>query len=63
MMPYGKTTYGRSVSPNFVEDVLTNGQLIKTYDVDGVIRQMWQSGTVQVITEDAGNIVITIITK
>jgi len=63
MMPYGKTTLGRSVSPYFVEDVLTNGKLIDSKMVNGVLRETWQSGTVQVITENSRKTVITIITK
>lgn len=53
--------YGRSISPNFVEDVINNGKLIDTPVVNGVQRQIYQSGSVQVVTE--GDIIITIMTK
>ncbi|QOR35922.1 hypothetical protein IMX26_03635 [Clostridium sp. 'deep sea'] len=53
--------YGRSISPNYVEDAITNGKLIDTQVVNGVERQIWQSGTVEVVTE--GDIIITIMTK
>ncbi|MCT4565098.1 MAG: hypothetical protein N4A68_12410 [Maledivibacter sp.] len=53
--------YGRSISPTYVDDVLKNGTLIDTQTVDGVVRQVWESGSVQVVTE--GDIVITIMTK
>ena len=53
--------YGRSISPNFVEDVTTNGKLIDTQVVNGIESQIWKSGTVEVVTE--GNIIVTIMTK
>ncbi|MDQ2088196.1 RHS repeat-associated core domain-containing protein, partial [Herbivorax sp. ANBcel31] len=53
--------YGRSISPNYVDDVIKSGELIDTPIVNGVQRQIYQSGSVQVVTE--GDIVITIITK
>jgi hypothetical protein len=57
----GQKDYGRSISPNFIEDVISNGKLIDSPIVNGVQRQVWKSGSVEVVTE--GNIVITIITK
>jgi filamentous hemagglutinin len=57
----GQVDYGRSISPNFVEDVITKGKLIDTPVINGVERQIWKSGTVEVVTE--GDIIITIMTK
>ena len=53
--------YGRSISPTYVDDVLKNGVVIDTQTVDGVVREVWQSGSVQVVTE--GDIVVTVMTK
>lgn len=61
IMEAGQKDYGRSISPNFVEDAIKNGELIDSPIVNGVQRQVWKSGSVEVVTE--GNIVITIMTK
>ena len=59
--PAGATGPGRSISPNYIEDVLgsTKGSPVK--GPNGEARLSYTSGTVQVITED--NIVITVITR
>lgn len=59
--PAGASGPGRSVSPNYVEDVLgsTKGSPVK--GPNGEPRLSYTSGTVQVITEN--NIVITVITR
>lgn len=59
----GQKDYGRSVSPNYVEDIIKNGELIDSPVVNGVQRQVWHSGSVEVVTEQNGHLVITIITK
>jgi hypothetical protein len=53
---------GRSISPNFVEHVIRDGDATPQV-VDGVVRTIHRSGTVEVVTEDNARIVITIITK
>ena len=55
--------YGRSISPNFVGDVLTRGTVIDQPIVNGVQRQVWRLGTVEVVTEQSGSLVVTIMTK
>jgi hypothetical protein len=60
MMPRGLTTEGRSVSPNFVEDAIRTGTAT-SYEVDGVLRTMHTSGTLRVVTERGGSVVVTII--
>jgi RHS repeat-associated protein len=53
---------GRSVSPTFVDEAITSGtQTFKV--VDGVVRTEHTLGGLTVITEDAGRVVITVITK
>lgn len=59
----GQKDYGRSISPNFVEDVIKNGKLVSEKEVNGVMRQTWKSGTVEVVTEQNGKLVVTIMTK
>jgi hypothetical protein len=59
--PAGATGAGRSISPNFVEDVLTSTRGVPVKGPAGEARMSFTSGTVQVITED--NIVITVITR
>ena len=53
---------GRSISPTFVEDVITNGAR-RNVVVNGVQRTVHTSGSVTVITEEASKIVVTVITK
>jgi RHS repeat-associated protein len=62
MMPRGLTTLGRSVSPTFVEEVIQTGTQSQKF-VDGVLRTAHTSGSVSVITEDGGRIVVTVITQ
>ncbi|UPY81074.1 hypothetical protein FH581_022740 (plasmid) [Leptospira weilii] len=57
MMPQGLATGGRSISPNLVDYVLKSTRPTSVV-VDGVTRQVYQLGSVQVVTE--GNIVVTI---
>jgi hypothetical protein len=50
---------GRSVSPNFIEDVITTGTRTDV-QVNGVTRSIDTSGSVEVVTEGAGRTVITV---
>ena len=54
--------YGRSISPNIVEEVIKSGSKI-THVVDGVVRTEHILGSVHVITENMEKIVVTVITK
>jgi hypothetical protein len=52
---------GRGVPPTVVEDVITNGQLVnEAVAGSGVLRQTWLRDGVQVITEQAGRMVVTV---
>jgi hypothetical protein len=53
---------GRSISPNFIEEVITSGSKT-TQVVDGVTRTVYTSGSVSVVTEEAGKVVITVMTR
>lgn len=55
-------TAGRSVSTNIVEEVIKNGNRT-TRLVDGIVRTEHVLGDVHVITEEAGKVVVTVITK
>ncbi len=61
--PAGASGPGRSISPTYVEDVLTSGQTVRkpVTGPKGEARTSHVSGSVEVITE--GNIVITVITR
>jgi hypothetical protein len=59
--PAGATGAGRSISPNFVEDVLTSTRGVPVKGPAGEARMSFTSGTAQVITEN--DIVITVITR
>jgi len=59
MMPGSLTSEGKSISPNLVEDVIQNGPST-TVTVNGVERTIYQSGTVEVVTEQGGNLVVTV---
>jgi RHS repeat-associated protein len=62
MMPRGLTTNGRSISPEFVEEVIKTGT--QTTEIrDGVPRVVHSSGSVEVVTENGGQIVVTVMTK
>ena len=50
---------GRSISPNFIEDVITTGQRTDVV-ADGVTRSIFRSGSVEVVTEGAGQTVISV---
>ena len=60
--PAGATDAGRSISPNFVEDVIQSGTPSQSV-VDGVTRTIYSAGTVQVVTENGGQIVVKVLTK
>ncbi len=57
--PIGADAPGRSIAPAFVDDVIRNGTKSKVV-VGGVSRTIHTSGTVQVVTEQGGRIVITV---
>jgi len=57
----GELDYGRSISPNYIEDIINTGK-VSTQVVDDVTRTVFSSGTVDVITEQNGKIVVTILT-
>jgi hypothetical protein len=57
MMPSGLSSYGRSFAPQFVEDVILSVKP-QTILVNGIQRQVYVSGTVEIITE--GKVVITV---
>jgi RHS repeat-associated protein len=59
MMPHGLTTEGRSISPSRVEDVIQSGSR-SDVSVGGVPRQVYRSGTVEVVTEQEGKLVVTV---
>ena len=61
MMPSGLSGYVRSIAPAFVEDAIQTGTAT-TRVVDGVTRTIYTSGTVQVVTEQGGKIIVTVIT-
>lgn len=50
---------GRSIAPKFIEDVIKTGTIRKV-TINGVERIIHTSGTVQVVTEQNGKIVITV---
>jgi hypothetical protein len=50
---------GRSIAPAFVEEAISTGTT-STQVVGGVMRTVYTSGTVQVVTEQGGRIVVTI---
>jgi len=57
--PAGAGSAGRSIAPAFVDDVIQKGTTT-TKMVDGVERTIHTSGSVQVVTEQGGKIVVTI---
>ncbi len=58
----GELDYGRGVSPNYVEEVIKAG--VKTTKiVDGRERTIYSAGTIKVVTEQNGDLVITILTE
>ena len=57
--PAGQIGAGRSIAPNFVEDVIRTGDTTQAI-VNGVTRTIHTSGTVQVVTEQGGRIVVTV---
>ena len=70
MMPRGLTAgmkkptdYGRSISPKWVEYVIRNPERVSTYTRNGVLRTSYQNGSVTVVTEESGYIIVSVITK
>lgn len=59
--PAGAVDAGRSIAPAFVDEVIVNGTT-STQVVNGVTRTIHASGDVRVVTEEGGNIVLTVIT-
>jgi hypothetical protein len=57
--PAGQIGAGRSIAPNFVQDVIRTGDTTQAI-VNGVTRTIHTSGTVQVVTEQGGRIVVTV---
>ena len=60
--PAGETSEGRSISPNFVEDVIQSGRMTWQRR-NGELRRSYISGSVQVITNWTGRRVITVINR
>ncbi|MCQ2503463.1 MAG: hypothetical protein MJ084_06925, partial [Saccharofermentans sp.] len=59
----GRGKYGRSISPNYVEVVINYGSESLPIYVNGSERVNYTSGSVTVVTEDHGRIIVTIITN
>lgn len=59
--PAGAVGAGRSISPTYVEDVISSSRRISVKGPHGEPRLSYTSGSVQVITEDG--IVVTVITR
>jgi hypothetical protein len=59
--PAGATGPGRSISPNYIEDVIRSSSGVPVRGPNGESRLSYSSGSVEVITE--GGIVITVITR
>ena len=57
--PAGQIGAGRSIAPNFVEDVIMTGDTTIAV-INGVTRTTHTSGTVQVVTEQGRRIVVTV---
>jgi hypothetical protein len=53
---------GRSIAPEFIEKVINEGTASSTV-VNGVTRTIYTSGTVTVVTEEEGRIIVTVITR
>jgi hypothetical protein len=62
MLPRGLTTLGRSVSPSVIEEVIRTGTTT-TAVRNGVTRTLFHSGSITVVTEQGGRIVVTVITR
>jgi RHS repeat-associated protein len=60
--PAGSVGAGRNVTPNMVEEVIATGT--STHEITGgVQRTVYTSGNVSVVTENEGNIVVTILRR
>jgi len=60
MMPSGLEGLGRSMSPNLVEDVIRNGTMTTEVMKNGIERQIFRSGSAEVVTEQSAKIVVTV---
>jgi len=56
---YPASIGGRSIAPAFIEEVVRTGTVRKVV-VGRIERKIHTSGTVQIVTEDDGNIVVTV---
>jgi hypothetical protein len=59
MMPRGLSSLGRSVPPSAVEYVIQSGDKFSRI-VDGITRVIHRSGNIEVITEQADKIIVTV---
>ncbi len=59
IIPRGLSTEGRSISPSFIEDIISNTKPSTVY-INGVERQVYVSGSVEVVTEQGSEIVVTV---
>lgn len=50
---------GRSISPNFIEEIIRTGTRTDVQS-NGVTRSIFTSGSVEIITEGAGRIIVTV---
>jgi hypothetical protein len=57
---YSSRDAGRSISPSLVDDVIQNGTKTIVTTPNGVTRTVHTSGTVQVVTEQNGRLVVTV---
>ncbi len=55
----GARIEGRSFSPTFVEDIIVRGS-VRSQLVDGVPRTLYRIGDAEVVTENAGHLVISV---
>ena len=57
----GELDYGRSIPPDIIEQVIKNGTK-SIVQVGEIERQIFTLGTVEVVTEQAGKLIVTILT-
>lgn len=60
--PAGTSGPGRNVTPNMVEHVIKNGSPQNSI-VNGITRTTYWSGDVGVVTENNGNVIVTILRR
>lgn len=58
--PAGTVGAGRNISPNIVEDVISQGTPTTIIE-NGVTRTLYTSGNVKIITEDGGKTIVSIL--